>query len=114
MIGHNDNRGASFIEKVHQLLNEVSDVPHVFLITMHEVSHSYREANRMIKEASAGHQNVHIIDWAELSRNQNSWVAKDGTHITATGAKNLASLIAQELRTWCVKDKAKETGSRYF
>jgi lysophospholipase L1-like esterase len=67
-------------------------------MTMREVSHSYREANKMIKEEAALHKNTRVIDWAEISRNQSSWVVRDGTHLTATGAKNMASVIAKELQ----------------
>jgi lysophospholipase L1-like esterase len=98
LIGHNDDRGVHFRQKVSALMNEVSDAHHVFWMTMREVSHSYREANKMIKEEVALHKNAHVIDWAEISRNQPSWVVRDGTHLTATGAKNMASVIAKELQ----------------
>ena len=99
MIGHNDDRSERFRQKIDLLMNEVSDAHHVFWITMREVSHSYREANKMIKEQAAQHKNTHVIDWAEISRNQSSWVVKDGTHLTATGARNMASVIAKELQS---------------
>jgi len=99
MIGHNDDRSERFRQKIDVLMNEVSDAHHVFWITMREVSHSYREANKMIKEQAAQHTNTHVIDWAEISRNQSSWVVKDGTHLTAKGAKNMASVIAKELQS---------------
>lgn len=98
LMGHNDDRGVRFRQKVNALMNEVSDTHHVFWMTMREVSHSYREANKMIKEEAALHKNTRVIDWAEISRNQSSWVVRDGTHLTATGAKNMASVIAKELQ----------------
>ena len=98
LMGHNDERGARFRQKVNAVMNEVSDTHHVFWMTMREVSHSYHEANEIIKEEAASHKNTHVIDWAEISRNQSSWVARDGTHLTATGAKNMALIIAKELQ----------------
>ncbi|MEI7839141.1 MAG: hypothetical protein WCJ11_01420 [Methylococcaceae bacterium] len=99
MMGHNDDRSERFRQKIDVLMNEVSDAHHVLWMTMREVSHSYRAANKMIKEQAALHKNTHVIDWAEISRNQSSWVVKDGTHLTATGARNMASVIAKELQS---------------
>ena len=66
---------------------------------MREVNDSYRMANLIIKEELAENKNTRIIDWAKFSENQDSWVVKDGTHLTATGARNMASLITMELKS---------------
>src|SRR5262245_7257765 len=48
MVGHNDDRGPRFREKVSAILDEVSDAPQVFWVSMREVSKSYVAANRVI------------------------------------------------------------------
>jgi peptidoglycan/LPS O-acetylase OafA/YrhL len=99
MIGHNDDRGAGFRRSISQITHELSDIPHVFWLTMREVNNSYSVANSIIKEESASNKNTRIIDWAQISKNQDSWVAEDGTHLTAAGARNMASIITMELKS---------------
>ena len=104
MVGHNDDRGTMFREKVSAILDEVRDAPQVFWISMREVSKSYVAANRVITEEAARRPNVWVIPWAEASRQQYSWMARDGTHLTATGAKHMAFVIRQSLQTWNMRE----------
>jgi lysophospholipase L1-like esterase len=100
MVGHNDDRGTTFRNKVETILAEVRDAPQVFWISMREVSKSYAAANQAIAEAAARFPNVQVIPWDEASRHQSSWVARDGTHLTAAGAKHMAMVIRQSLDGW--------------
>ena len=93
-----------FREKVSAMLDEVRDAPQIFWISMREVSKSYVAANRVITEEAARRPNVRVIPWAEASRHQYSWVARDGTHLTATGAKQMAFVICQSLQTWNMRE----------
>ena len=105
MVGHNDDRGARFRENVSAILDEVRDAPHVFWVSMREVSKSYVAANRVITEEAAKRPNVQVVPWAEASRQQVSWVARDGTHLTATGAKHMALVIRQALEAWQLREQ---------
>jgi len=105
MLGHNDDRGTMFREKVAAILDEVRDAPHVFWVSMREVSKSYVAANRVITEEAARRPNVQVIPWAEVSRQQGSWVARDGTHLTATGANQMALVIRQSLHAWHMREQ---------
>jgi hypothetical protein len=100
MVGHNDDRGRMFREKVSTILDEVGDAPHVFWVSMREVSKSYIAANQVITEEAARRPNVQVIPWAMASRHQPSWVARDGTHLTTMGAKHMALVIRQSLNAW--------------
>jgi hypothetical protein len=95
MIGHNDDRGVSFQKKIQLLLEELHDVPKVFWITMREVSQSHIVANQIIIQETNKFSHTHIIPWHNISRQQHSWVTRDGTHLTPIGSKNLAIHIRQ-------------------
>jgi lysophospholipase L1-like esterase len=100
MVGHNDDRGPKFRSKVEAILEEARGSPQVFWLTMREISKSYATANRIIEEEASRRPNVQVIPWAEASRSRRSWVARDGVHLTALGAKEMASLIFQTLERW--------------
>ena len=104
MVGHNDDRGTKFREKVTAILDEVRDAPQVFWVSMREVGKSYVAANRVIIEEAARYPHVQVIPWAEASRQQSSWVTRDGTHLTTTGAKHLAMVICQSLNAWHMQE----------
>ncbi len=99
-IGHNDDRIVTYRAQLDKILDELTGVPRVFLMTMREVSSSYVTANRTIREAAAARSNVQVIDWAAASRSQTSWVAGDGLHLTTAGATAMANLILRELDAW--------------
>jgi lysophospholipase L1-like esterase len=50
--------------------------------------------NAVIRAGVARYSNTRLADWAALSQGHPEWFAPDGYHLTVTGARALAALIA--------------------
>ena len=94
-LGANDGSDPStFRQRVASVLAELSDVPRVYWLSLHEVRDGYAEANRVLREAEAAHPNLTVLDWHSLAAADGSLTASDGLHLRPQGASAMAELVA--------------------
>jgi lysophospholipase L1-like esterase len=93
MLGHNDAADPQiFAPDADALLAELSDVPRVLWLTIHEVKDYYAQANRLLATVSAGRTNVQIVDWDSIA-DRDGVTNPDGLHLTPAGAQAMADLV---------------------
>ena len=59
---------------------------------------SYAGYNRALAEESRPRENLRVVNWARMMRQNSSWSAADGVHVTATGYQARANAIARSVR----------------
>jgi hypothetical protein len=59
---------------------------------------SYAGYNRVLREESKPRENLRVVDWARMVRQNPGWLAGDGVHVTATGYQYRASRVAKSVR----------------
>jgi hypothetical protein len=59
---------------------------------------SYAGYNRVLAQESRGRENLRVVNWARLMRENPHWSAGDGVHVTAEGYQARASAIARSVR----------------
>jgi len=59
---------------------------------------SYAGYNRVLAEESRPRENLRVVNWARMMRQNPSWSASDGVHVTATGYQARADAIARSVR----------------
>jgi lysophospholipase L1-like esterase len=93
MLGHNDGADPQiFAPDADALLSELSDVPRVLWLTIHEVKDYYAEANHLLAVVAAGRANVQLLDWDAVADTPGV-TNPDGLHLTPTGAQAMADFI---------------------
>ena len=71
---------------------------HVYWINTHVPTQNWeREVNQKLQEAPAHYDNLKIIDWHSISKNQSKWFYDDHVHPNPTGNKYLAGLVARSM-----------------
>jgi hypothetical protein len=70
---------------------------HVFLVSL-KVPRGWRAANNQrLRACARAHDNAQLIGWYEASATHPGWFAADGYHLTSSGARAYAGLIAHHL-----------------
>ena len=64
----------------------------VVWVTLRETRSVYTGTNQVIRKAAKRWRQMEVADWNAYSRGK-AWFASDGLHLTATGARALATLI---------------------
>jgi hypothetical protein len=59
---------------------------------------SYAGYNRVLRQESKPRENLRVVDWARMVRQNPGWLAGDGVHVTATGYQYRASRVAKSVR----------------
>jgi predicted DCC family thiol-disulfide oxidoreductase YuxK len=59
---------------------------------------SYAGYNRVLREESKPRENLRVVDWARMVRQNPGWLAGDGVHVSATGYQYRASRVAESVR----------------
>jgi hypothetical protein len=59
---------------------------------------SYNALNHVLFRAGERHRNFRVVRWIGLVRSHPGWLAPDGVHVTGTGYRARAELIAREVR----------------
>jgi hypothetical protein len=59
---------------------------------------SYAGYNRVLRQESKPRENLRVVDWARMVRQNPGWLAGDGVHVTATGYQYRASRVAESVR----------------
>ncbi len=94
-LGTNDSGDTdAFRTKVTRVLAAVSQVPHVYWVSIAEVRPYYAAANQVLRDAAAFHPNLTVIDWAGFAGANGSVAGSDGLHLTPTGADEMANLVS--------------------
>jgi hypothetical protein len=69
----------------------------VFLLSL-KVPRGWRAANNQrLRACARSHDNTQLIGWYEASASHPEWFAADGYHLTSSGARAYARLIAHHL-----------------
>lgn len=69
----------------------------VLLISL-KVPRGWRAVNNQrLRACARAHDNAHLIGWYEASASHPEWFAADGYHLTPSGARAYARLIAEHL-----------------
>ncbi|MCP5029427.1 MAG: hypothetical protein GY929_24410 [Actinomycetia bacterium] len=98
-LGYNDAWAGSFPATITTMLDRLADTQLVVLVTLREAganAASFRSANQLFAAEAAARPNVVLADWAGLSAGRTD-VTWDGLHLTGTGARLVADLIAQTI-----------------
>lgn len=97
-LGANDSGNpATFAQRVEAVMASAGTVPNVYWLTIREVRPYYGPANRVLRDAAARHQNLHLIDWNAASAGRNDLTVGDGLHLSGNGSTALASLVVGSL-----------------
>jgi hypothetical protein len=59
---------------------------------------SYAGYNRALAQESRPRQNLRVVDWARMVRDNPHWLAGDGVHVNADGYRARAKAIARSVR----------------
>jgi hypothetical protein len=59
---------------------------------------SYAGYNRALARESRPRQNLRVVDWARMVRDNPHWLAADGVHVNADGYRARAKAIARSVR----------------
>ena len=93
-LGANDaGNTAAYRQKVEQILSSTAGVPHVYWLTIREVRDYYPAANQAVREVAAGHPNVTVLDWNAATAGSTGLTARDGLHLTGSGAAAMTDLV---------------------
>jgi hypothetical protein len=59
---------------------------------------SYAGYNRVLAQESKERENLRVVNWARLVRQNPSWLGGDGVHVSATGYAARAQRVAESVR----------------
>ncbi|MGB3411867.1 MAG: hypothetical protein WBA45_11790 [Microthrixaceae bacterium] len=94
-LGANDaGDTAAFKSRVERVLNAISEVPHVYWLTIAEVRPYYPAANQVLRDAASTHPNLTVIEWAQHAAATPTATGSDGLHLTSFGATEMANLVS--------------------
>lgn len=95
--------GSNYMRDREQYLAELSEIVErlapapVVLLTVTEFQESRHEVNTAILEVAREHDNVIVIDWAAITRDDPTLLGADGLHPTQDGRAALAAAVALAL-----------------
>jgi hypothetical protein len=83
---------AQFDEQLGEILDLLSPAP-VLLLTVTEFEDIQAQVNDVIRTEAANRDNVHLLDWAARTANDDSLVGDDGLHLTDKGRVAIVAMI---------------------
>jgi len=96
-LGSNYMRDAEeYHSELTEIVERLAPAP-VVLLTVTEFQESRREVNTAILDVAHRHDNVIVIDWAAITRDDPSLLGADGLHPNEDGRTALASAVALAL-----------------
>ncbi len=100
LLAHNDGGSPGAYQPAYrQLLDTFAAVPRVVVLTVHEVRPYYADVNAFLRLQAASRSNVHVADWNAVAAAAPGATAGDGLHLTSSGARLLADLVAGQVVT---------------
>ena len=98
LIAHNDGGSPGVYQPPYRrMLDQFGPVPRVVLLTLHQVRPYYATVNQFIRDEAAGRRNVRVADWNAVNSANPSATGGDGLHLSTTGARLMAGLIADQV-----------------
>jgi hypothetical protein len=97
LLGNNysDNKDR-YRQDMEEMVQQLSPKP-VVLITVTEFKPSRADVNDVIRELADAHDNVMVVDWAAITRDNGDFTGADGLHLTTVGREALAANVALAL-----------------
>ena len=98
IVGYNDYE-SHYAENIDQAMAAFrkAGVEHVLWATLHEIRPSYVTMNEAISAAARRYSELSVLDWNALARSHDDWVHGDGIHMTAEGARQMATMVNDAL-----------------
>jgi hypothetical protein len=98
VIIHLGDNGPITPAMVQHLFDDLSDVPHVVVMTLRINTDWETHNNNLLIQAAQSHSNVILVDWYAASAGKPNLFWNDGEHLRPEGATYYASLIAAALQ----------------
>jgi hypothetical protein len=97
-VGYNDN-DIGFTGEVDDVLAAMkqAQVQRVVWLTYRAARHDLLHMNAELLAIAQRHPELTVLDWNRHSRTHPAWFADDHVHLTAAGARALASFLAVQL-----------------
>jgi len=100
VAGYNDPED-QFTARLGEALQALHDagVTHILWPTLHVIPQDvqYAEMNDTLHAAAAVDPGLTVVDWDAAAHGHDNWFQPDGTHLFASGAEALATLLHSEL-----------------
>ncbi len=98
VVIHLGTNGSTTTETFHQLIEPMSQISKVVVLTVRVPGRPYQKANNEIINAlPARFPNVTVVDWFTLSQNNKSWFSGDGVHLNGVGQDAYVAAILAAL-----------------
>jgi peptidoglycan/LPS O-acetylase OafA/YrhL/lysophospholipase L1-like esterase len=98
VVIHLGTNGSTTTETFHQLIEPMSQISKVVVLTVRVPGRPYQKANNEIINAlPARFPNVTVVDWFTLSQNNKSWFSGDGVHLNGAGQDAYVAAILAAL-----------------
>jgi peptidoglycan/LPS O-acetylase OafA/YrhL len=95
VILHVGNNGIVTEEQLRGMLDQLSGVPKVVLVTVRVPRAWMKPNNALIAKVATDYPNVTVADWAKASEDHRDYMVKDGVHLTGKGAAQYTRVIAE-------------------
>ncbi|MBD3109006.1 acetyltransferase [Bacillus sp. AGMB 02131] len=92
------SNGSFTSDQLSDALEAVGSNRQIFLINTRVPRNWENIVNKRLEEAADHNPSVHLIDWYSTSSGRNEYFANDGIHLTQTGARAYAAMIAAEVQ----------------
>jgi lysophospholipase L1-like esterase len=98
VVIHLGTNGSTTTETFHQLIEPMSKVPKIVVLTVRVPGRPYQKTNNdIVRALPARFPNVTVVDWHELSKDNKSWFAGDGVHLNGAGQDAYVAAILAAL-----------------
>jgi hypothetical protein len=97
VVIHLGNNGIVQLSDCSHAVQAAGSHRHVFLVTL-KVPRSWRQLdNHRLRICARRYANAYLIDWYGESHDHPVWFARDGYHLTASGQRAYALLVARRI-----------------
>lgn len=79
--------------QLRQILDRLRSMP-VVVVTVTEFEDDIAEVNAVIRDLAEGREQITVVEWAELTRDDDSLTGADGLHLSEDGRAALAEALA--------------------
>lgn len=92
------SNGAFTSEQLSDVIASIGTERQIILINTRVPRNWENIVNERLEEAAENDSSIRLIDWYSVSSGHDEYFANDGIHLTKTGAKAYADMIAAEIR----------------
>lgn len=98
LVAHNDGGSPSAYQPGYRrMLDQFAGASRVVLLTLHEVRPYYGAVNAFLRSQVGARPNVSVVDWNAVANANPGATGGDGLHLTGSGARLMADLIAGQV-----------------